>query len=45
MNLWWGLFTLADNPLGGWFPNLLRVLTLLLAIGLTLYREKIPFLR
>ena len=45
MNLWWGLFTLAENPLGGWFPNLLRVLTVLLAIGLTLYREKIPFLR
>lgn len=45
MNLWWGLFSLADNPLGGWFPNLLRLLTVLLAIGLTLGRRRIPLLR
>ena len=45
MNLWWGLFSLADNPLGGWLPNLLRLLTVLLAIGLTLGRQRIPLLR
>ena len=45
MNLWWSLFSLADNPLGGWLPNLLRLLTVLLAVGLTLARGRIPWLR
>ncbi|RME36938.1 MAG: CPBP family intramembrane metalloprotease [Planctomycetota bacterium] len=36
MNLWWSVFDLSDNPLGGWIPNLLRVLTVTLAIVLTI---------
>lgn len=42
MNLWWNVFDLADSPLGGWGANLLRVLTIVLAIILTLNRERIP---
>lgn len=45
MNLWWSVFDLADSPLGGWFTNGLRLVTVVLAIVLTLYRERIPGLR
>jgi membrane protease YdiL (CAAX protease family) len=45
MNLSWSVFDLADSPLGGWLPNILRVAAVLLAITLTIYRERIPFLR
>lgn len=45
MNLWWGLFSMADNPLGGWLPNVMRASAVLLAIGLTLWRDKAPLLR
>ena len=44
MNLWWDVFSLAENPLGGWLPNVLRLLTVVLAIVLTLYRDRIPIL-
>lgn len=46
MNLWWNVFELADNPLGGWNTNLMRVLTVVLLIVLTIYRARLPaFLR
>jgi membrane protease YdiL (CAAX protease family) len=45
MNLWWSVFDMADSPLGGWLPNVLRVATVALAIVLTLYRDKWPILR
>jgi membrane protease YdiL (CAAX protease family) len=36
MNLWWALFDISENPLGGWFPNLMRLASVLLIIVLTL---------
>lgn len=41
MNLWWSVFDMAENPLGGWVPNLLRGLTVGLAIILTLFRDRL----
>jgi uncharacterized protein len=37
MNLWWGLFSVSKNAVGGWFPFVLQALTILLAILGTLY--------
>jgi membrane protease YdiL (CAAX protease family) len=45
MNLWWNVFDMADSPLGGWGPNLMRLLTVILAIALTLFRDRIPLLK
>lgn len=45
MNAAWDVYDLADNPLGGWLPNVLRVLCVVLALGLTLYRDRLPFFR
>jgi membrane protease YdiL (CAAX protease family) len=45
MNLWWEVFDMSDNPLGGWLPNVLRLLTAILAVGLTLYRHRLPYFR
>lgn len=45
MNLWWTVFDLAESPLGGWMPNILRTSGVLLAILITLYRVRIPFLK
>ena len=36
MNLWWGVFDMADDPLGGWGANLMRLLTVIVAIAVTL---------
>ena len=41
MNLWWGVFELANDPLGGWGPNAMRVLTVVLAVVLTIYRKRV----
>ena len=41
MNLWWDVFAVADSALGGILANSARLLTLGLAIGLTLYRQRI----
>ncbi|MFC1481454.1 lysostaphin resistance A-like protein [Candidatus Neomarinimicrobiota bacterium] len=45
MNLWWSVFDMADSPLGGWLPNVLRLVTVVLAIVLTVYRDRWPVLR
>lgn len=37
MNLWFALFAIGDNPLGGWLLNSSRVLTGVLAVFITLY--------
>jgi membrane protease YdiL (CAAX protease family) len=39
MNLWWSVFDLAESPLGGWLPNVLRGLSVVLLIVLTLKRD------
>ncbi len=36
MNLWWAVFDISENPLGGWFPNLMRLASVLLIVVLTL---------
>jgi len=35
MNLWWAVFDISENPLGGWFPNLMRLASLVLIVVLT----------
>jgi membrane protease YdiL (CAAX protease family) len=40
MNLTWSVFSMGDTALGGWLPNVLRLLTVLLAIALTLKHAK-----
>jgi len=37
MNLWWDLFSVSRNILGGWFPFTLQQLTMILVLGVTLY--------
>ena len=37
MNLWWELFSVSRNAIGGWFPFALQAFTMLLAILVTLY--------
>jgi hypothetical protein len=37
LNLWWELFSVSRNAMGGWFPFALQTLTMLLAIVVTLY--------
>ena len=37
MNLWWELFSVSRNAIGGWFPFALQILTMLLAIIATRY--------
>jgi uncharacterized protein len=37
MNLWWELFSVSKNVVGGWFPFALQTLTILLAILGTVY--------
>lgn len=45
MNLWWDVFNVAESPLGGWFPNAMRLLTVILIIVLTIYRDRLPLLK
>jgi len=40
MNLWWNVFDIADNPLGGQGANIMRAGTVVLVIGLTLKRPR-----
>jgi len=37
MNLWWEVFGVAKTALGGWFPFVLQIGSILLAVGITLY--------
>ena len=39
MNLWWELFSVSRNVLGGWFPFTLQQLTMLLVLWVT-YRKR-----
>jgi uncharacterized protein len=41
MNLWWELFGVAETALGGWIANGARLLTVALAILLTIYKDRI----
>lgn len=42
MNLFWMIFSIDDNALGGFYPNILRIVSLILLIGLTIvYKIKI----
>lgn len=41
MNLWWELFAVDSTALGGWLANIVRLLTVILAIVLTLYRDRL----
>ena len=39
MNLWWEIFGVAENALGGWIANAARLTTIALAILLTIYKD------
>ena len=41
MNLWWEVFAVDDTALGGWLANLARLVTVLMAIVLTIYKDRI----
>lgn len=41
MNLWWAVFDVSDNPLGGWFPNAMRLASVVLIVILTLRHGRI----
>lgn len=41
MNLWWEVFGVADTALGGWIANGARLLTVALAIYLTIRKDRI----
>jgi len=37
MNLWWELFSVARSAIGGWFPFALQILSIVVAILITLF--------
>lgn len=41
MNFWWDLFAVDETALGGWLANVVRILTILLAVALTIYKDRI----
>ena len=41
MNLWWEIFAVDGTALGGWLANAARLLTVLIAIILTIYKDRI----
>lgn len=41
MNLWWEVFAVDDTALGGWLANGARLLTVALAVVLTIYKNRI----
>ena len=45
MNVWWNVFDMSDNPLGGMGPNVMRLLTVGAVVLLTLYRPALRGLR
>lgn len=40
VNLWWDIFSVSNNAIGGWFPFALQTLTIIIAIVGTLYLTK-----
>jgi uncharacterized protein len=40
MNLWWEVFGIDDSALGGWIANGARLLTVTVAILLTIYKDR-----
>jgi hypothetical protein len=40
MNLWWEVFGVADTALGGWIANVARLFTVVIAILLTVYKDR-----
>ena len=41
MNLWWEVFAVDHTALGGWLANVARLLTIALAVVLTIYKHRI----
>ena len=41
MNLWWEVFGVADTALGGWIANGARLVTVILAVVLTIYKNRL----
>jgi CAAX protease family protein len=41
MNLWWEVFAVDDTALGGWVANGARAATIIIAVLLTIYKDKI----
>ena len=41
MNLWWEVFAVDDTALGGWVSNGARTATIIIAVLLTIYKDKI----
>lgn len=41
MNLWWEVFAVDDTALGGWLSNGARLATVIVAVLLTIYKDKI----
>lgn len=41
MNLWWEVFAVDDTALGGWLANGARLATVVIAVLLTIYKDKI----
>jgi uncharacterized protein len=41
MNLWWEVFAVDDTALGGWLANGARLATVVVAVLLTIYKDKI----
>lgn len=40
MNLWWELFGIDDSALGVWIANAARLVTVTVAILLTIYKDR-----
>lgn len=41
MNLWWEVFAVDETALGGWVSNGARLATIIIAVLLTIYKDKI----
>lgn len=45
MNFAWSLFAVGDGAYAGTLPTVMQLATIIMAIAITLYRERIPFLK
>ncbi len=46
MNLSWQVFAVGDDSaLAGWLPTALQLTTVVVAVLLTVYRQRLPLLR